>query len=271
MRPYGCVMSNTAVGVEAEPSTIVQSVDRAVSVLEILARNGAVGVSDVAAEIGVHKSTAFRLLATLEDRDLVEQTQDRGKYRLGFGILRLAGTIPGRLGVTSQGRPVCEALAADLGETVNVAVLQAQYAVNIDQVRGGAAVAVQNWVGQLTPLHATSSGKVLLAQLGVEERHTLLAAAGLDRFTRRTVTSVTKLERQLAHGREVGYAVTLEEYEEGLNAVAAPIRDHTGQVVAAVSVSGPAYRFGELRMQEVAPRVVAAGNEISRRLGNLTW
>ena len=240
------------------------------SILEILARRGDVGVSEVAAEIGVHKSTAFRLLATLEDRDLVEQTQDRGKYRLGVGVLRLAGAIPGRLGVTSQGRAVCEALAAEIGETVNIAVLQAHYAVNVDQVRGGAAVAVQNWVGQLTPLHATSSGKVLLSALGVEQRHTLLVAAGLDRFTRRTVTSMAKLERQLVHGRDLGYAVTLEEYEEGLNAVAAPIRDHTGQVVAAVSVSGPAYRFGDARMEELAPQVVAAGAEISRRLGSLS-
>jgi DNA-binding IclR family transcriptional regulator len=259
-------MSNSAVA----PGTGVQSVDRAVSILEILARHGEVGVSDVAAEIGVHKSTAFRLLATLEDRDLVEQTQDRGKYRLGFGVLRLAGAIPGRLGVTSQGRPACEALAAEIGETVNVAVLQAHYVVNVDQVRGGAAVAVQNWVGQLTPVHATSSGKVLLSQLTVEARHTLLAAAGLDRFTRRTVTSAATLERELVRVREIGYALTVEEYEEGLNAIAAPIRDHTGDVVAAVSVSGPAYRFGEAHMVDIAPRVVEAAHEISRRLGHLS-
>ena len=96
----------------------MQSVDRAVTVLEILARGGA-GVSEIAAHLGVHKSTAFRLLAALEDRELVEQVQDRGKYRLGFGVLRLANAVVGRLDLTQQSRPVCERLAAQLGETVN--------------------------------------------------------------------------------------------------------------------------------------------------------
>src|SRR5215212_3291641 len=114
----------------------VQSVDRAVSVLEILAKRGEAGVSEVAADIGVHKSTAFRLLAALEDRGLVEQAADRGKYRLGFGILRLAGAVSSRMDVTQQARPVCERLARELGETVNLAVAQAHYAVNLDQVRG---------------------------------------------------------------------------------------------------------------------------------------
>ena len=100
----------------------VQSVDRAVSVLEILAQRGEAGVSEVAADIGVHKSTAFRLLAALEERELVEQTQERGKYRLGFGILRLASAVPGRLDVTQQARSGRQQLAAQLGETVNIAV-----------------------------------------------------------------------------------------------------------------------------------------------------
>ena len=90
----------------ADGSGGVQSVDRAISVLEILARSGGAGVSEVAADIGVHKSTAFRLLGALEARGLVEQSQDRGKYQLGFGVLRLASAVPGRLDLVRQGRPV---------------------------------------------------------------------------------------------------------------------------------------------------------------------
>ena len=162
----------------------VQSVDRAVSVLEILAQRGEAGVSEVAADIGVHKSTAFRLLAALEERELVEQTQERGKYRLGFGILRLASAVPGQLDVTQQARPVCEQLAAQLGETVNIAVRRSHFVVNIDQARGPSAVATHNWVGELTPLHATSSGKILLAFMTPEERREVLASSGLARLTR---------------------------------------------------------------------------------------
>ena len=247
----------------------VQSVDRAVSVLEILARRGEARVTEVAAEIAVHKSTAFRLLTALEDRGLVEQDRDRGKYRLGFGILRLAGAVSARMDVNRYGRPVCERLAREFGETVNIAVVRAHYAVNVDQVHGPAAISAHNWVGQLTPLHATSSGKVLLAHLSAAERADLVAVAGLPRYTRATITSETKLEKELRLARERGYATTVEEYEQGLNAVAAPIRAARGTVVAAVSASGPAFRLTVQRMAALAPALVSGADEISHFLGYL--
>ena len=260
-------MSNGAAGETGNGG--VQSVDRAITVLEILARRGEAGVSEVAADIGVHKSTAFRLLGALEERELVEQAQDRGKYRLGFGILRLAGAIPGRLDVTQQGHPVCEELAAELGETVNLAVVQSHFAVNLDQARGPSAVGAHNWIGQLTPLHATSSGKILLAHLPPRERRELLDATKLTRYTPHTITSIPKLEKQFAIAERDGYAYCIEEYEEGLDALAAPIRDQSGQVIAAISASGPIYRFTEQRLHEAAPRVIDAAAGISRRMGYL--
>lgn len=247
----------------------VQSVDRAVSVLEILAQRGEAGVSEVAADIGVHKSTAFRLLAALEERELVEQTQDRGKYRLGFGILRLASAVPGQLDVIHQARAICEQLAAHVGETVNIAVRRSHFVVNIDQARGPSAVATHNWVGELTPLHATSSGKVLLAYMTPEERRKALAESGLERLTPHTITSQRDLDAQVEAAARDGYASSIEELEEGLNAVAAPVRDHTGRVIAALSVSGPVYRFTEERLREVVPDVLAAAASISNRMGHL--
>lgn len=175
----------------------VQSVDRAVSVLEILARRGEAGVSEVAADVGVHKSTAFRLLSALEGRELVEQTHERGKYRLSFGILRLAGAVPRRLDIPEQAGPVCRTLTAQLGETVNVAVLRSHFVVNLCQARGPSTVSTHNWIGESTPLHATSSGKILLAHMNAEQRRDLLTAAGLNRLTPRTITSAETLEEQL--------------------------------------------------------------------------
>ncbi|MGP4085287.1 IclR family transcriptional regulator [Streptomyces sp. KR55] len=247
----------------------VQSVDRAVSVLEILAQRGEAGVSEVAAEIDVHKSTAFRLLGALEARGLVEQTAERGKYRLGFGIVRLAGAVTGRLDITQQGRPVCEQLSEEIGETVNIAVMQEHYAVNLYQVRGPGAVGTHNWVGQLTPVHATSSGKILLAHLPEKERADVLAASGMQKLTPHTLTASTRLEKNLAETRERGYAVTLEEFEIGLHAMAAPIRSRDGEVIAALSASGPAYRFTEERIHEFAPVLIKGAEEISRRMGYL--
>jgi DNA-binding IclR family transcriptional regulator len=245
----------------------VQSVDRAISVLEILSRRGEAGVSEVAAEINVHKSTAFRLLGALEARGLVEQAEDRGKYRLGFGIIRLAGGVNTQMDLPRRSRPTCQRLAEEIGETVNIAVLRSSYAVNLDQVRGPSAVTAYNWVGQLTPLHATSSGKVLLAHVEAKQRAKLLSEGPLERLTDRTVTDVDEIERQLTEAREKGYAFCLEELEDGLNAMAAPIRSYHGDVVAAVSVSGPAYRFSAERMHALAPLLVSGAAEISARLG----
>ena len=247
----------------------VQSVDRAITALEILARRGSAGVSEVAEEIGVHKSTAFRLLGALEERGLVEQATDRGKYQLGFGILRLASAIPRRLDLVRQGRPVLDELASTFGETVNLAVIRSHYAVNVDQAVGSAAVAAQNWTGQLTPLHATSSGKMLLAHQRPALRKTLLDAAKLARFTAHTITSRKALDEQLENALTNGYATTFEEYEDGLNAVAAAVRDHTGEVVAAVSVSGPAYRLDPERIAGLVDDLKAGVDRISERMGYL--
>jgi DNA-binding IclR family transcriptional regulator len=140
--------------------------------------------------------------------------------------------------------------------------------VNVDQVQGAAAISAYNWVGQLTPLHATSSGKVLLAALSRAERVEVLTG-GLARYTRATITAKTRLERELAASREAGYATTVEEYETGLNAMAAPVRDSSGAVVAAVSASGPAFRLTPDRMARLAPILVAGADGISHNLGYL--
>ncbi|WP_217208110.1 IclR family transcriptional regulator [Streptomyces sp. AC550_RSS872] len=247
----------------------VQSVDRAISVMEILAQRGEAGVSEVAAEIDVHKSTAFRLLGALEARGLVEQAGERGKYRLGFGIVRLAGAVTGRIDITQQGRPICERLAEELGETVNIAVMQEHYAINLYQVRGPGAITAHNWVGQLTPLHATSSGKILLAYMPSKARAALLSEAGLKKVTPRTITAKTKLEKNLAETRERSYSITLEELEVGLHAMAAPVRNRDGDVIAALSASGPGYRLTEERMHELSPVLLKGAEEISHRMGYL--
>lgn len=247
--------------------SLVQSVDRAVSVLELLALQGEAGVTEMATELGVHKSTAFRLVSALELRGLVEQSGDRGKYRLGFGIIRLAGATVGQLDLTQQGRPVCEALAAELGETVNLAVADGGVVINVDQVWGSASVMSHNWIGRRTPLHATSSGKVLLANMSSELREKALAAP-LERFTEYTITDKRRLRENLDPVLDKGLGYALEEFEVGLNAVAAPIYSYDGAIVAALSASGPSYRLTEDRLGEVARAVGDAAAEISTRLGH---
>lgn len=227
---------------EPEVASPAQSVDRALTILEILARRGELGVTEIAAGLGVHKSTAFRLVSTLEQHRLIEQLGERGKYRLGFGIVRLAGATTSRMNLAEESRPYCRQLAAEFNETVNVAMLDAGATVNIAQEQGNATVTVQNWIGKRTPLHATSSGKVLLAWAPGEQ---LAGALGrpLDSFTPRTITSPAVLRTELGQVCRQGWAGTQEELEIGLNAVAAPIRGPDGTVIGAISLSGPSYRL----------------------------
>lgn len=244
---------------------VVQSVDRAITVLEILAREGGSGVTEVAEELGVHKSTAFRLMATLEARGLVEQSGERGKYLIGMGLVRIAGTSTARTDLVRSARPMCKQLGAETGETINLAVLRDAAALYVDQIAGTAGLQPLNWVGLSVPLHATSDGKVLLAHLDRDEVDELLP--NLESFTPRTITRRATLRRALAEVRDRGYALAVDELEEGLTALAAPIRDAHGDVVASLSVSGSTYRMDTETRERIVEPLVRTAHEASVALG----
>jgi IclR family transcriptional regulator, acetate operon repressor len=244
----------------------VHSVNRAISILQILARRGPTTLTEIATELRIHKSTIFRLLSTLEARGLVDQNNHRGHYQLGYGVVQLAAGATRKLDLSLVSRRICEALAEEVGESVDIDIIDDNAVLSIDQVIGAAAMATTNWVGRRTPLHATSSGKVFLAHMSPDQRAAYLTGK-LERFTENTITSRRRLEEQLEAVRDHGYGFTLEEYEIGLVAVAAPIRDLDGQIVAAVSVSGPNFRLNPDTIPEVAERIIDAAAEISQRLG----
>jgi DNA-binding IclR family transcriptional regulator len=244
----------------------VQSVDRAAAILEVLARDGEAGVTEVARELGVHKSTASRLLAALDRRELVTQDAARGRFRLGVGIVRLAGAASARLDVVQESRPVSRALAQQLGETVNLAILSGRDALYLDQAVGPAALSPHNWAGRRIPLHATSDGKVLLAYLPEAELAASLTPP-LARFTERTVTAAAEFPALLAEVRSRGFATAVDELEAGLTAIAAPVRNAEGTVIASVSASGPSFRIPAVRIPALAAAVRQAADEVSGRLG----
>ncbi|WP_461061465.1 IclR family transcriptional regulator [Streptomyces pseudoechinosporeus] len=233
-----------------------------------MGRHAEAGITEIAAELGVHTSTASRLAGALEAGGLVEQTDERGKYRLGLGLVRLASAATVRLNLSRQSRPACERLATQVAETVNLAIPDGDAAINIDHVLGPSVITTHNWLGRRTPLHATSSGKVLLAQLTDHELESRLTAP-LESCTPHTVTDPEILRAQLRRAHADGCAYTVEELEPGLNAVAAPVFASHGQVVAALSASGPSFRLTEQRLQEVSALVRAAAEEVSARLGHL--
>jgi DNA-binding IclR family transcriptional regulator len=251
---------------ERGPTAMVQSVDRAIAVLELLANGGEAGITEIAGQLGVHKSTASRLVSVLEGRGLVEQLGRRGKYVIGFGVVRLAGAALARLDIASVGQSICQDLADRIGETINIAVLDGPSVVNITQARGAASIAAQNWVGQRTPAHATSSGKVLLAHLEPMRRNQFLALP-LVAFTPRTITDPAALAAELDRVPVVGYAATFEELEIGLHAVAVPVLGEGGAPTAAISASGPAFRLPRRRVAQLVGDLTGAAAELSGRLG----
>ncbi len=244
----------------------MQSVDRAITVMELLSDRGWSGVTEVANELGINKSTAYRLLTTMRDRGLVQQDAATEKYRLGFGLVTLANSVTADLDVTRCARPVCDRLAEQTRETVTVAVLDGDDAVILHQSNSRSSALSVDWSGMHTPLHATAAGKIFLRYMPEDQRRRILRRP-LQSYTENTVVSSKTLREELKHDHGRDYWYTIEELEVGLNAIAAPVRCAGDVVVAAVSVSGPAFRMPPKSFPEVGELCVHAAEEISRCLG----
>ena len=247
---------------------IIRSVDRAVAILDLLARDGWRAGAEVARDLGVHRSTALRLLGTLERHGLVERDPRTAKYRLGRRLPQLASVVTGEFDLRYMARPVCERLAGALGETVTLDVLDADEIVPIEQATGSTSVVSINWLGRRTPIHCTASGKVILAFAPSALRQRLLERP-LERRTPHTIVDRAELEEQLAAALDAGFARTYQELEVGLDAIAAPVHSADGEVVAAIDVSGPAHRLEDGR-PELVDLTREAAADLSRRLGYRT-
>jgi IclR family acetate operon transcriptional repressor len=245
----------------------VRSVDRAAALLLALGESpGAAGVTELARRLGLHKSTASRLLATLERRGLVEQDEETGKYRLGLVVIRLAERAERTLDLRGIATPELERLARLTHETTGLGVLDGDEILNVAQVDGPNLIAMGDWTGRSTPLHCVAAGKVIMAALA-EREVVRIVKRGLPRYTERTIVELEPLLEELARIRRRGYATAFGEFEAGLNAVAAPVHDARGQVIAAVDVWGPIFRLTPRRIPELAAQVRATAAAISVRLG----
>jgi len=241
-----------------------QAVDRAAELLvRVIESDRPRAFTALVAASGLPKSTTSRLLAALERQGLLQRDRD-GAFRPGSVLMRYARhTGTGDLIALSQ--PVLERLGDKTGETVNLAVPSGGAVEQIAQVDGRYLLGVTNWVGLRVPLHCSALGKVFLAYGAAA-----LPAGRLERSTARTITSRSVLEKELDGVRSNGFAVARDELEPGLIAVAAPVHDRGGAVVAALSVSGPSVRLTDDRIDEIATLLVAEAETLSSQLKSPT-
>jgi DNA-binding IclR family transcriptional regulator len=233
----------------------VQSIERAFAVLGALA-DGPVGVTEVADRVALPKSTVARLLGSLAREGVVEQVPGGTRYRLGARIASLAAGVASTSSLVAVARPHLVELASALGETAGLSVPDGFQVHYIDQVDTTHQVQIRDWTGTRVPMHAVSSGLVILAAMPDAELQRFLERP-LERFTARTTTDPVALRERLAQIRADGYAWVHEEFAEGLNSVAARV-DARGDVVAAVHVHGPSYRFPAQGSEDETGRKVSA-------------
>jgi DNA-binding IclR family transcriptional regulator len=240
----------------------LQTADRVLQILGAFGTNAhEMSIGSIANKLGVHKSTASRLATTLVRRGFL-QRQKRA-LRLGPEVNRLGLLALGNADLAAVAADAMKWLSSATGDAVHFAVLEGSEALNIAQVDGPAIVGIGNWVGRKTKLHCAANGKVLLAFAEAD-----LTEDPLQAFTPRTITSVEVLRAELQHIREVGWASNTGELEEGLNAVAVPVFDATGNCRAALSVSGPSYRVSPDRFAHLAESCSQAAQLIGFRLGH---
>ncbi|HSJ44610.1 MAG TPA: IclR family transcriptional regulator [Euzebyales bacterium] len=247
------------------PAYLVESVDRALRVLQLLRERQDLTLTTVSRSLGVAPSTAHRLLSTLAYRDFVRQDPDTKVYTAGQALLTIGLAAVGSLDVRRLARPELEALAAELGETVHLACLDGDKVLFLDTVESPRPVRVTDRTGVTLPAYSAASGKVLLAELAPDVLQGLLPKV-LPAVTHRTCTSRDELDRELAEIRRTGFAVNLGESERGLSAVAVAVPSSSGPSALALTASVPSEHISAGEIERMAAATGAAATRVGTRL-----
>ncbi|HEY6838320.1 MAG TPA: IclR family transcriptional regulator [Geobacteraceae bacterium] len=248
---------------------LIKTVLHALDILEQFHSNvDELGVTELSKRLKLHKNNVFRLLATLESRNFIEQNVSTHNYRLGLKNLELGQAVLKQLGLQRQSRQVLETLALECNETCYLAVMRGEHTVYLDASESSQPVRVVPRVGIMLPLHCTAAGKLFLAALPENLLQRYLPPKALRRHAPKSITSRPELARQLETVAVQGYAIEDEELDAGVRGIAVAIRDYSGNAVGAICISGPTMRFSRGRINdELLPRARKAADEISTKLG----
>jgi len=247
---------------------LINSILRAGSILKTFSEGkGSFTLREMAQFMKLDRSTTYRILLSLEKCGFVEKDEKAGAYSLGLGAFEIGSAYQRRTDFVPIAKPFMEELALKAQETVNLAVLSGTEILYIDKVDSPRSVGVMSKIGQRNPVYCTSLGKSLLAFQKEEEQTRIIAGIEFEPFTSHTITSQKEFLRELKQIRLQGYALDRREIEEDVECIAAPIRNHLGNAVAAISISGPQKKIQTPREKEYVGWVTEAAERISSRLG----
>ncbi|MBV8357775.1 MAG: IclR family transcriptional regulator [Deltaproteobacteria bacterium] len=250
------------------PVYSIQVLDRAARILDCFRlERPELRLTEITAATGLHKSTVYRLLEVMRRHHFVQFDEMTGAYRVGIRLFELGAVAMAGCGFDKYARPALEELAATTGETAHLCVLHESEIVHIAKVESSFALRIATPVGRRHPAYCTSVGKAILAYLPAEALAAYLGTTELRPLTPKTITSPALLKAQLRRVAEQGYALDDEEVHEGVRGVAAPVRDYSGEVVAAITITGPVSRITRSKLPELAEHVIKAADNISSRLG----
>lgn len=252
-----------------ERSNLVQSVIRAFDILELLDNENELGISEISERLGLEKSTVHRLISTLKHKGYVEQNNSNHKYLNSFKLFEMGNNVVERLGLRRQAQPFMEALSVDSRETVNLAIMDGKHIIYIDKIESSETIKVDLRIGKKLPSYCTGLGKAMLAFMSEERVKELLEGETFFRYTHNTVRDFSHLLEQLKKIRGQGYCIDDEEYVGGLVCIASPVRNFSGEVVAAMSIAVPKYRLneGEKDLNYIIGLVKVAADRFSGQLG----
>jgi DNA-binding IclR family transcriptional regulator len=248
-------------------ATGLKSLAKAIRVLQAFSlEEPRLPLTEIAKRTGLPLSTTHRILATLREAGLVDQEGDRDLYRLGLKLLELGSMVLANMEVHREALPFIEELVRETGETVHLGVFDGTQVVSIEKMESPRALASHVTIGKAAPAYCTGVGKALLA-FQPEPVVDAICRGSFVRYTPHTIVQPTRLRKELARVRAQGYAVDNAEHQPDVRCVAAPIRDHSGRVIASLSVSGPATRLPRDRVPVLAARMRAVAAKLSTRLG----
>jgi IclR family acetate operon transcriptional repressor len=253
---------------EPRSQSVIQSLDRALDVLEALSSPEGMTLSELSAHLDQSPATMHRVLATLERREFVEISPDRQIWFIGPEAYRLGAAFLRRSNVVERSRPIMRELMLETGETSNLGIEKGGNVLFISQAETHESIRAFFPPGTLSPLHASGIGKALLSTYDEDRLSSLFKNPALERFTENTLRSVSQLKEELLATRERGYAFDDEERTKGMRCVAAPILNVHGEAVAGISVSGPTHRMPDRLTRQIGERVAEAAKTVSRRLGS---